>query len=127
MVLRRLNLILGSIFLFFGGFGGFALGSTMESSMQDGVYAMSMVRIFLRGSHTHGLLLAMYNIVFGMLVNQLNLPDKVKTAASIIAALSLLLPIGLGLRGATEGSMMSVAAPVAARTRVKSLINSCGA
>lgn len=101
----RLNIIIGSIVIVAGGIGGFLLGGTLDSFVKDGVYNITLVRIFMRGSHTHGLLMAFYNLIFGLMVDSLALSGKAKRAGSIIAACSLLLPVGLGLRGMTDGSM----------------------
>ncbi len=118
----RLNIIIGSIVIVAGGIGGFLLGGTMDAFMKDGVYSMTYVRIFLRGSHTHGLLMAFYNLIFGMLIDSLGLSDKSKRTGSIIAVCALLLPVGLGLRGLTEGSM--IFAPVALAGGVFFIISS---
>ena len=101
----RLNIVIGSIIIVAGGIAGFLLGGTLDSFIKDGVYNITFVRIFLRGSHTHGLLMAFYNLIFGSMIDSLELSDKSKKIGSIIAACAVLLPIGLGLRGMTEGSM----------------------
>jgi len=118
----RLNIIIGSIVIVAGGIGGFLLGGTIDSLMRDGVYNITYVRIFLRGSHTHSLLMAFYNLIFGSIIDSLILSDKAKRIGSVIASCSLLLPVGLGLRGITDGSMTF--APVALTGGVLFIISS---
>lgn len=101
----RVNIIVGSIIIIFGGIGGFLLGNTLDGAVKDGLYSIPFVRIFFRGSHTHGLLMAFYNLIYGLMIDRLALSDRSKRIGSVLAIGSLLLPLGLGLRGLTEGSM----------------------
>lgn len=101
----RLNIIVGSFVLIIGGIGGFMLGGTLESVIRDGAYAVPFARIFTRGGHTHGLLFAFYNLIIGMIVDRLRFSDRMKRATSILAALALVMSLGLLLRGITDGAM----------------------
>jgi hypothetical protein len=107
----RLNIIVGGIVLILAGLGGFALGSTMSSYFEKGVYLIPLGRLLLKAGHTHGMPLALYNILIGSLVDRLALSAKWKRGCSITAVGSLFLPVGLILRGTTDGAMTF--APVA--------------
>jgi len=107
----RLNIIVGGVVLILAGLGGFALGSTMDSYFEKGVYSIPLARLLLKAGHTHGMPLALYNILIGSLVDRLALTAMWKRACSIAAIGSLILPVGLVLRGTTDGSMTF--APVA--------------
>jgi hypothetical protein len=48
---------------------------------------------------------AFYNIIIGSLVDKLALNDKWKKRCSLFTILSLIMPIGLILRGITDGAM----------------------
>jgi len=101
----RLNIMIGAAALVIGGIGGFMLGVTLESVLKDGAYSIPFARIFTRGGHTHGLIFAFYNLIVGVMVDRLNFSDKMKRATSILAALTLVMSIGLLLRGFTGGAM----------------------
>jgi len=101
----RLNIIVGGIVLILAGFGGFALGLTMDAYFEKGFYALPYGRLLVKAGHTHGMPLSLYNILIGSLVDRLALTPKWKRACSITAVGSLIMPFGLILRGATDGSM----------------------
>jgi hypothetical protein len=107
----RLNILVGGIVLIIAGFGGFALGGTMDAYFDKGFYSIPLARLLLKAGHTHGMPLALYNILIGSLVDRLALTDKWKRACSITAVGSLIMPVGLILRGTTDGAMTF--APVA--------------
>ena len=100
----RLNVIVGGIALFVATVGGFALGFTLDPFFERGSYELPFWRFLLRAGHTHGMPFSFYNIIIGILVGQLVLTDKWKRVCSVCAALALLMPIGLVLRGLTGGT-----------------------
>lgn len=101
----RLNIIAGGIGIVLAGLGGFALGFTMDPYFEKGFYAIPLGRVLLKAGHTHGLPIAFYNIIIGSLLDRLALSDKWKKICSIFTILSFIMPIGLLLRGITDGAM----------------------
>lgn len=101
----RLNIILGGIVIVLAGLGGFALGFTMNPYFDKGFYAVPLARVLLKAAHTHGLPMAFYNIIIGSLVDRLTLSDRWKKICSILTILSFMMPVGLLLRGITDGAM----------------------
>ncbi len=104
MLYGRLNLVVGALGLILASLGGMALGATLESLYEQGFYAIDMVRSLLKAGHTHGQPLAMYNLIFALLIGRVALSEKSRKIASWTAALTMLLPIGLVLRGLTGGA-----------------------
>jgi len=104
MKFGRLNIITGGVVIFVAGVGGFALGKTLESNFNNGIYAMTLVRTLLRAGHSHGMPFAFYNLIVGLLVDRLELTDTWKKRCSILAIMALFMPVGLALRGAFGGS-----------------------
>jgi hypothetical protein len=98
-------MIVGGIALILAGLGGFALGFTMDTYFEKGFYALPLGRLLIKAGHTHGMPLSLYNILIGSLVDRLALSAKWKRACSITAVGSLIMPIGLILRGVTDGAM----------------------
>lgn len=104
MNLKKCNLIAGGLFLILAAFGGFALGYTIDPLVTDGFYKMSFSRLLLKGAHSHGMLFGLFNLIIGILISKLALEEKGKKWLSISGLLSLILPIGLLLRGFTYPS-----------------------
>ena len=100
----RLNVIVGGIAIFVAAFGGFALGFTLDPFLEKGFYELPLWRLLLRAGHTHGMPFALYNLIIGVLLGHLVLSDKWKRACSVFGALTLIMPIGLVLRGLTGGA-----------------------
>ena len=101
----RINIIAGGVAIVLAGLGGFALGFTMDPYFEKGFYAIPLGRVLLKAGHTHGLPIAFYNIIIGSLLDRLTLSDKWKKICSIFTILSFIMPIGLLLRGITDGAM----------------------
>jgi len=101
----RINIIAGGIVLILAGLGGFALGFTMDAYFEKGFYALPLARLLVKAGHTHGMPLSLYNILIGSLVDRLALPVTWKRACSFAALGSFIMPVGLILRGMTDGSM----------------------
>ena len=104
MNVGRFNIIAGAIFLSLAAFGGFILGFTMEKYFESGFYTVSYARTLLKAGHTHGMPLAFYNLIVGLMVDRLNLNDQWKKRCSLLAMFSFLMPLGLVLRGFTGGT-----------------------
>ena len=105
MKFGRLNIIVGGIVIFLSTIGGFFLGFTMDHFFERGFYAIPLGRVLLKAGHTHSMPFAFYNIIIGSLVDRLSLNDKWKKRCSFFTILSLIMPIGLILRGITDGAM----------------------
>ena len=71
----RQNIIVGGIVLFIAAFGGMALGFTMDEYFTRGFYALPQPRVLLKAGHTHGMPFALYNLIFGSLIDRLVLND----------------------------------------------------
>ena len=104
MKFGRFNIITGGIAIFLGIIGGFVLGFTMEPFFEKGFYAVTLSRELIRAGHTHGMPFAFYNILVGSLLDRLALDDKWKKRCSFFTICSLIMPIGLILRGVTDGA-----------------------
>lgn len=105
MISGRLNIIAGGIGIVLAGPGGFALGFTMDPCFGKGFYAIPLGRVLLKTGHTHGFPIAFYNIIIGSLLDRLTLSDQLKKTCSIFTILSFIMPVGLLLRGITDGAM----------------------
>ena len=105
------NIKFGLLILMAAGFFSFYLGFTIPSNMSDGIYEMSMGRVTLRAGHTHGMLIGLCNVVVGLLLLSQKFSPKSEKLAAWFCMASVLLPIGLILRGLTDGAMTF--APVA--------------
>lgn len=107
------NFKIGLIFMAVCAFYGFYLGYTIDQFLvAEGTYSVNLPRVLMRGAHSHGMLFGLYNMVIGIALGK---TDGKATAGKVIAILALaalLLPIGLLLRGLTNGAMTF--APVAA-------------
>jgi hypothetical protein len=105
MKFGRLNIIVGGVVIFLSTIGGFFLGFTMYHFFERGFYAIPLGRVLLKAGHTHSMPFAFYNIIIGSLVDRLSLNDKWKKRCSFFTIFSLIMPIGLILRGITDGAM----------------------
>jgi len=101
----RINIIAGCIGILLAGVGGFCLGFSMDPYFDKGFYAVTLGRYLLKAGHTHGMPIALYNLIIGSLLGNLTLTDGVKKWCSTLAVLSFIMPIGLALRGLTDGAM----------------------
>lgn len=104
MKFGRLNIIAGGAVIFIAGFGGFALGFTMEEHFSQGFYALPFARALMKAGHSHGMPIALYNLIIGSMVDRLALDDKYKTWLSRLAIGAFIMPVGLLLRGLAGGS-----------------------
>ena len=100
----RFNIILGLLVLIAAAFAGFALGQTLEPYYASGYGQIPLWRYLTKAGHTHGMLFGLINIVFGLLISLAGCSEKIKRTGAILAALALCLPIGVALRGITEGA-----------------------
>jgi hypothetical protein len=99
-------MLAGGIALILGAIAGFLLGATYDKNIVDGYYMATKVHAMFRGVHTHFMPFALYNMIIALMLAKLNLSEKSKKLLSIMTICSLILPLGLFLRGLTEGSMM---------------------
>ena len=101
----RLNVIAGGIVIFLAAIGGFVLGFSLDPFFEKGFYAIPLGRVLLKAGHTHGMPFAFYNIIIGVLIDKLALSDKWKKRCALFTVLSFIMPVGLVLRGLTDGAM----------------------
>jgi len=82
--------------LVFTVFGGF-----LEMKLLDAVWAVGVLeptRALWRSAHVHGLLLAFYNIFYGIQIDKTTLTDKSKRGGSVHAIMgAIVLPVALFL------------------------------
>lgn len=119
----KLNVAVGAIGIVVASLGGIVLGMTYNPLFESGSYVIDLTRALFKAAHTHGQPIAMYNLIFAMLIDRVGLSNNSKRRASLAAALSMLLPLGMVLRGLTDGTMLF--SPVA-MTGVFALMISAG-
>jgi hypothetical protein len=61
--------------------------------------------MLMKAGHTHGMPMAFYNLIIGVMVDRLALTEKGKKYLSMLALGAFIMPLGLLLRGLTGGSM----------------------
>ncbi|ABJ80148.1 hypothetical protein IQB76_01415 [Leptospira borgpetersenii serovar Hardjo-bovis] len=97
----KINVIAGFTAMLLAAMGGFALGATFDTNVvKDEQYILSIVRFYLREGHSHGMPIAMYNMIVGLWIDKVALSNRSKLIASWAAVCGLLLPVGLALKGA---------------------------
>ncbi len=101
----RINILVGGLGILLAAIGGFFLGFSMDAYFDKGFYAVPLGRYLLKAGHTHGMPVALYNLIIGSLIEKLSLTDKGKKWCSWLAVLAFIMPIGLVLRGLTNGAM----------------------
>ena len=97
----KINIVAGFIGLLLAAFGGMALGLTFDQfAVRDGDHVLSIVRFYLREGHSHGMPIAFFNLFIGLLLDRVQLSDRLKKTCMIFALLAFFLPIGLMAKGA---------------------------
>ena len=97
----KLNIYVGLVALLLAAFGGMGLGLTFDRFAVKGAeHVLSLTRFYLREGHSHGMPIAIYNLVVGLLVDRWLLSARACRTCSIAAALGLVLPLGLAAKGA---------------------------
>jgi hypothetical protein len=97
----KTNLVAGFLAMLFAALGGVVLGFTFDAnSVRNGDHVLTIVRFYLREGHSHGMPIAMYNMIIGLWIDRVALSNRMKTVASWAAVFGLLLPIGLAAKGA---------------------------
>jgi hypothetical protein len=100
----RFNVYLGLVTLVVATFAGFALGQSLEPYYTHGYGQIPLWRYLTKAGHTHGMPFGLINIVFGLLIGRAACSDRLKRAAAVLSASALLLPVGVALRGITQGA-----------------------
>ena len=96
MKFGKINIVVGAIGLILAAIGGMALGLTFDKqAIKDGYHSLSTVRFYFRDAHSHGMLLCLYNLFFGLIIDRMSFANKIKKFGSYMAACSLILPISL--------------------------------
>lgn len=101
----RINVLAGCAGILLAAAGGICLGFSMDPYFDKGFYAVPLGRYLLKAGHTHGMPLALYNLIIGSLLENLALTDKARKWCSLLAVLAFIMPVGLVLRGLTGGAM----------------------
>lgn len=109
MTTGKWNVYLGLLVMIAAAFGGFALGSTAEPFFASGHAEIPFWRFLTRAGHTHGMPFGLINVVVGLLITRLGCSQGLKRSLSLVAALSILLPLGVALRGITHGARFAEA------------------
>jgi hypothetical protein len=105
----RFNIVLGFVALIVATLAGLALGQSLEPYYKSGYGQIPLWRYLTKAGHTHGMLLGLINILFGMLMERSASSERLKRAGAILTALTLCLPLGVSLRGITEGAKFAEA------------------
>ena len=105
MTTGRFNIILGLAAMILAGFTGFALGLTLEQYFQNGYAQITFWRQLTKVGHSHGMPFGMINILFGLVIARATCSIRLKHIGAITTALALCLPVGVSLRGLTEGAV----------------------
>ena len=105
MTTGRFNIILGLVAMTLAGFAGFALGLTLEQYYQNGYAQITFWRQLTKVGHSHGMPFGMINILFGLIIAHASCSIRLKRIGAIATALALCLPVGVALRGLTEGAV----------------------
>ncbi len=104
MTTGRFNIILGLVAMILAGFTGFALGLTLEQYFRSGYAQIPFWRQLTKVGHSHGMPFGMINILFGLLIARATCSNRLKRIGAITTTLALCLPVGVALRGLTEGA-----------------------
>ncbi|RJP85571.1 MAG: hypothetical protein C4518_15850 [Desulfobacteraceae bacterium] len=102
---EKINIIAGCAGILIAAAGGLCLGFSMDPYFEKGFYALPLGRYLLKAGHTHGMPIALYNLIIGSLLPNLELTDTGKKWCSRLAVCAFIMPIGLVLRGITGGAM----------------------
>ena len=105
MTTGRFNIVLGLVAMILAGFTGFALGLTLEQYFQNGFAQIPFWRQLTKVGHSHGMPFGMINILFGLIIGRTTCSIRLKRIGAITTALALCLPVGVSLRGLTEGAV----------------------
>jgi hypothetical protein len=100
----RFNIYLGLFAMVAAAIAGFALGQTLEPYYKNGYGQIPLWRYLTKVGHTHGMPFGLINIVFGLLIGRSDCTAFFKRVGAVLTAFSLCLPIGVALRGLTEGA-----------------------
>jgi len=101
----KINIMAGCAGILIAAVGGFCLGFSMDPYFAKGFYALPLGRYLLKAGHTHGMPIALYNLIIGSLLENLKLTDAGKKWCSRLAVCAFIMPLGLVLRGMTDGAM----------------------
>jgi hypothetical protein len=119
----KINICFGAIVMIGAAFAGFALGQSLDPYYSNGYGQITLWRMLTRAGHTHGMTFGLINIVFGLLLDRLGGSVRQKRILAALAMVSVLLPIGVCLRGLTQGATF---AELLAMVGGFSLLGACG-
>ncbi|MBX7059907.1 MAG: hypothetical protein K1X75_17735 [Leptospirales bacterium] len=95
------NLIAGIVAMLLAMFGGLALAFTFDAfAVRGNDHVLSLVRFYLREGHSHGMPLAIFNMLIALWVDRVELSRTLKQVVSWSAICSLILPLALAMKGA---------------------------
>lgn len=96
--------MLGLATMLVAAFVGFALGQSLEPYYANGYGQIPLWRYLTKVGHTHGMPFGLMNILFGILIWRSDCSARLKRIGAVTTALTLLLPVGVALRGLTAGA-----------------------
>ena len=72
MKFGKINIVVGAIGLLLAAIGGMALGLTFDKqAIKDGYHMLNTVRFYFRDGHSHGMVLCLYNLFFGLIIDRM--------------------------------------------------------
>ncbi|MBI4912020.1 MAG: hypothetical protein HY823_04725 [Acidobacteria bacterium] len=97
----RINLLAGILGMLAAALGGMALGMTFDQyAVRGGDHVLSLARFYLREGHSHGMPIALFNLLLASLVDRMAASDRVKRVCAWSGVAAFLLPLGLAAKGA---------------------------
>lgn len=97
----RLNIMVGVLGLLLAALGGLALGLTFDKfSVKEGNHVMSVARFYLREGHSHGMPIALFNLILGSFIDRWFASQRLKKICSWSAVAAMALPLFLAAKGA---------------------------
>jgi hypothetical protein len=97
----KTNIVAGFIGLLLAACGGMALGLTFDQfAVRNGDHVLSIIRFYLREGHSHGMPVSLYNLLIGLLLDRVQLSNRLRATCIVLALLAFFLPIGLVAKGA---------------------------
>jgi hypothetical protein len=100
----RANIAVGLAAMVAAAFGGFALGNNLDPYFAAGYAQIPLWRYLTKAGHSHGMPFGLINMVVGLLLPRLSCTVRTKRVAAVLTVVSLFLPIGVCLRGLTQGA-----------------------
>ena len=78
----------------------------MDANFTEGFLKLTYPKALVKAAHSHGQPFGLFNLLVALLVPHLALGERERLWLSRLSILALLMPVGLGLRGAMDGSLL---------------------